>query len=347
MHGLFAKRFRGCSFKLLTVLVLLNWLCIEDGVSAENDRQERIKKAIQRAIPLVEKSAREYLLHRECFSCHHQAMPIIALARVRDNGFSINDATFRSQVKHTAQHFSRNLEKYRQGQGTGGQVDTAGYGLWALNVGGVSPNLSTEAVTAYLLKRNQKLDYWKRSSERPPSEASHFTSTYVAVRGLRAYGASNDREAIQKKLSQIKSWLTQQPVEETEDLVFRLKLAVELQFKASVRSRFAKEILNSQRADGGWAQLPNLQSDAYATSTVLDAILESKEVSISDDRIHNGVDYLLDRQKSDGSWFVHSRSSPFQEYFETGFPHLEDQFISITATCWAIMTLSRLVQPGN
>jgi hypothetical protein len=51
------------------------------------------------------------------------------------------------------------------------------------------------------------------------------------------------------------------------------------------------------------------------------------------------VNYLLDTQQEDGSWFVNKRAIPANNYFETGFPHGESQFISYGATCWSTMAL--------
>ena len=56
-----------------------------------------------------------------------------------------------------------------------------------------------------------------------------------------------------------------------------------------------------------------------------------------------GVKYLLETQQKDGTWRVLTRSEPIQEYFESGFPHKEDQFISIAASCWSVIALSQYV----
>ena len=53
-----------------------------------------------------------------------------------------------------------------------------------------------------------------------------------------------------------------------------------------------------------------------------------------------GVAFLLKSQKVDGSWLVRSRSRPFQTYFESGFPHGKDQFISLAASGWATTALA-------
>ena len=53
-----------------------------------------------------------------------------------------------------------------------------------------------------------------------------------------------------------------------------------------------------------------------------------------------GLDYLIWTQRDDGSWLVKSRSHPFQPYFESGFPHGPDQFISMAASGWAVAALA-------
>ena len=58
-----------------------------------------------------------------------------------------------------------------------------------------------------------------------------------------------------------------------------------------------------------------------------------------------GVAYLVKTQLSDGTWLVKSRSKPFQTYFESGFPHGKDQFISIAGSCWATTALILAARP--
>ena len=44
---------------------------------------------------------------------------------------------------------------------------------------------------------------------------------------------------------------------------------------------------------------------------------------------------LARTQGADGSWRVATRARGFQTYFESGFPHGKDQFISIAGSAWA------------
>ena len=49
--------------------------------------------------------------------------------------------------------------------------------------------------------------------------------------------------------------------------------------------------------------------------------------------------FLLRSQLPDGSWRVATRAEPIQAYFESGFPHGHDQWISQSGTAWAVMAL--------
>jgi len=56
---------------------------------------------------------------------------------------------------------------------------------------------------------------------------------------------------------------------------------------------------------------------------------------------------LLTTQFDDGSWFVQSRSWPFQPYFESDFPFGRDQWVSAPATAWAVMALVLAIDPSD
>jgi squalene cyclase len=107
----------------------------------------------------------------------------------------------------------------------------------------------------------------------------------------------------------------------------------------------AKSLAAKQQADGGWAQNAYLKSDAYATGQALHALIESGAFHPADAVIQRGVHYLLATQQEDGSWHVRSRSPKFQPYFQSGFPHNHDQWISMAATGWAAMAIAEGAEP--
>ncbi|MBI1313179.1 hypothetical protein GC176_17955 [bacterium] len=302
---------------------------------------DQIAAAVRKSIELIEHSGEVYRRERQCFSCHHQALPVLALTEVRRRGFTINEDEYKQQLAHTAAHLKRGLQSYLAGKGQGGRGDTAGYALWTLAAGEWPADEVTTAVASYLLGKEADLPHWNPpSTTRPPTAGSQFTSTALAIYSLQAFGDGKQSDAITARLVKTRDWLQTASVKDTEDRVFRLHSLHQLAGKQDQLREFAQELIDRQRDDGGWAQLPDRDSDAYATGTALVTLQQSGCLLVSDPAYQRGVRYLLKTQQDDGSWHVTTRAKPIQQYFESGFPHGKDQFISMAATCWSTMALA-------
>jgi len=302
---------------------------------------EAIKAAVVKSLPHLETGARGSMEKRkQCFTCHNQALPVMALTTARSRGITIDAENLRRQIQFTADFLAKNRTNYLAGKGQGGQALTAGYALWTLEMGGWKSDETTDAVAEFLLKFQNDLDHWKPQTVRPPSEESLFTVSYVALRGLKIFGTTGQQERISQRIAQVRQWMLKTAAPATEDRVFRLRsLHIVEAPKDEIRGA-AQELLKTQRADGGWAQLDNLDSDAYATGTALVALHQAGGVATADPAYRNGLRFLIARQLDDGSWHVPTRSEPIQTYYESGYPHGEDQFISITAAGWATTALA-------
>ena len=299
--------------------------------------EQRIRQSIERALPLLETASAETAGRRKCFTCHGQGLPSVVFVQARKHRFDVDTANIGRQLDHTYAHLKRSKERYADGRGTGGQVDTAGWALWGLKTGNRFPDDVTDAVVSYLLGRQREDGRWACSSNRPPSEKSDFTTTWLALRGLESFGRESDDKEIAAAKHKAHQWLESAVAEDTEDHVFQL---LSLPYGASDdrTDQLTAKLIKQQRPDGGWAQRSDMDSDTYATATVLYALAEGG-MAVTDSVYLDGIEFLLSRQRDDGSWYVKSRSKPFQTYFETGYPHQEDQFISMTAACWATIVL--------
>jgi squalene cyclase len=100
-----------------------------------------------------------------------------------------------------------------------------------------------------------------------------------------------------------------------------------------------QELLAVQRSDGGWSDMASMESTSYATGKALVA-LQAGGLPVSDPAYQRGVRFLLSTQQEDGSWYVKTRALAFQPYFDAGFPHGYDQWISAAGTGWAAMALT-------
>jgi hypothetical protein len=343
MTGLQSKEkamFRASAVRVLCVAILL--LAADVALSAEPPAKpsEEVKAAVAKALPLLLKGAEGHVAERTCFACHNQGIPILAFTTARERGFTLREEDLKKQLEFIATFLDTNRQNYLQGKGQGGQVDTAGYALFTLELGGWKADETTEAMVEYLLRYNKNLDHWRTTSNRPPSEVSNFTPTYLALRALWKWGDPGQRERIEKRTEAARRWLLKTPAKDTEERVFRLwGLQAAAADEKAIRSA-VKELVRSQREDGGWAQTDTMDSDAYATGSALVALHQAGGLATTDPVYQRGVAFLLKTQREDGSWLVRSRSRPFQTYFESGFPHGKDQFISMAASAWATTALA-------
>jgi hypothetical protein len=319
-------------------------ICLLPAARAPADEpplaQEELRAAVSRALPLLQKAAVGHRENRTCFACHNQGIPILALTTARAHGFEIDEAELKKQLEFIAEFLKSKRDGFLEGKGTGGQVDTAGYALATLASGGWQADETTAAVTEYLLLYQQEVDRWKTGSNRPPSEASQFTTNFVGIRGLKAFVTTEQSERSAKRIEQVRQSLAELAAKDTEDRVFRLLVLKEAEAPAADIETAAKELASTQREGGGFSQLDDMEPDSYATGTALVALHQAGGMPASDPVYQRGLKFLLKTQLEDGSWHVKSRSKPFQAYFESGFPHGKDQFISCAASGWATTALA-------
>jgi len=311
------------------------------GVAKLDDATpDRIRVAVAKALPPLQKGLIVYAEKRDCFSCHNQAVPLVALEIARARGLAIDEEAFEGAMALTLADLESALGQYRKGRGQPGGVTRAAYALWTLEAAGSPADEVTAAVTEYLLKSDPDRDHWTETSRRPPIEASPFTTTALALRALRYYGTRSRTGAVNDRARRARAWLAASRPVDTEDRVFRLWGLKYADASPAELEAAARDLLAAQRSDGGWAQTDKLASDAYATGSALVALHQAGRLATDDPAYRRAVAFLMRTQKADGTWFVASRSHPFQLYFESGFPYGKDQFIAVAASGWAAAALA-------
>ena len=74
----------------------------------------------------------------------------------------------------------------------------------------------------------------------------------------------------------------------------------------------------------------------YANPQGRSATFSTAQTNVGNNK---GVQFLLKTQRDDGAWLVETRSKPVQVFFDNGDPGDKSQFISMTATGWAVWAL--------
>jgi hypothetical protein len=211
---------------------------------------------------------------------------------------------------------------------------------------GETANPITDAIVHYLAGRQHPSGAWAYTDlSRPPMQDSFITRTAMAVRALAVYGWPARQPEFAERIARARAWLqTARPANNYEraDRINGLYAAGVP--KAELLSA-GDALVKEQKEDGGWSQTPYLESDAYATGMVLHTLKSAGLLAPTDAAYQRGVTFLRRTQLADGSWHVSSRSPKFQPYFQSGFPHDHDQWISFPATAWAVMALAPVAAP--
>jgi hypothetical protein len=304
------------------------------------------RAAVERAIPLLQRADVTFIEKTGCVACHHNVYAAMTLDAARAGGIPVDETMAREQGKVVA----ATLEGRREAALAGGEInDTAGNILMALSAVNHPPDLATDAMAYFLRMRQQADGRWRPLviDHRPPINSGDIEVTAVAIRALRAYAPRPHRALYERAAERGTAWLRGASPRTTDERAFHLLGLVWGGVKREDEKlrAAAKQLLGEQRADGGWSQLPTLDSDAFATGQTLVALREAGAITPSDAAYQRGVRFLLSTQLEDGSWYVQSRSLAFQPYFESGFPHGHDQWVSNAGTNWAVMALAAAARP--
>jgi ankyrin repeat protein len=305
------------------------------------------RAAVLRTLPLLQENDVTFMRKSGCVSCHNNVLTAATVAAARKQKLPVNEAIAGQQAKKIASYLDEWRERALQGVGIPGDADTIGYILLGLDAERSPQSTATDAMVHFLKRSQLPNGQWRGRANRPPIESSDIQVTATAMRALQVYAPAPHRAEYEAAARRSAAWLRTAKPAVTEDRAFQLLGLAWSQADRRTIDDAARALIAEQRADGGWAQISTLQSDAYATGQALVALHDSGAFGVSDPRYQRGVQFLLNTQLADGSWFVRSRAVPLQPHFESGFPHGRDQFISAAATNWATTALAYAVRPAS
>ena len=305
---------------------------------------DSVRGALDRSFPLLQRADVAFIQRAGCVSCHNNSLTAMTMAAGRAKGVRVDERIARAQLQRIAAYLEENRERALENVGIPGGIDTVSYILLGMAVEKYPGDSTTDAWARYV-KINQSLDgRWQCGSLRPPLESSDFEVTAASIRSVRTYGPKSQRADYDKAVERAVRWLEKAQPTSTEDHVFKILGLIWGGGSQAAIQKTAQELLALQRSDGGWGQLSALASDAYATGQALVALRESRALAVKNSPYRRGIQFLLESQLEDGSWYIRTRALPIQPMFDSDFPHGPDQFISAAATNWAAMALTTVVR---
>lgn len=305
-----------------------------------------IQEAIQASLPLIQQADANFVPKAACTSCHNNSFAAMAVGAARKSGFHVDEATAVQQVK--ANVFG--LEKLRDLLHQGNMVGMGDFFapfivadiLIGLDAEHYKPDLNTDAATMFLKARQSPDGQWAYAAgdPRPPICSQYIGQTAAAMRALQLYAPKAERAAYDRSIQLAAAWLANAQSTNNEDRTSRLLGLAWAGMDKGATQKAMRELLATQRPDGGWADLDSMESSAYATGKSLYA-LQTAGLPTSDAACKRAIQFLLKTQLEDGSWYVRTRALALQPYFDAGFPHGYDQWISAAATSWATSALAQ------
>jgi len=304
--------------------------------------ESEIRSMIRVSTSLLQQSSIGAATNGGCVNCHHQNFTGMAIAAARNKGIGVDEPAAASMRQSMIVSLSGRENSFVQRIDSGGGLDSALNTMAALQADKYPANAVTDSMVAYLLSRQFADGRWPREeTSRAPIQDGDINRAAVAVSLIRAFAPPSLEKESNEHIARTRQWLLRIQPKSTDD---KAMLLAGLRQAGAPDSRIqaaGKVLLEAQRSDGGWGGNPNLESDAYATSEALLALLDSGIVKTSNAVYQNGLRYLLSTRAVDGSWHVRSRAPKFQPYFESGFPYGHDQWISVAATARAVMVLCK------
>lgn len=296
-----------------------------------------IRAAVQRSLPIIQRADITFMQKSGCVSCHNESLPAMTISVARKNGFKVDEDMASREMKAVVSFEDQWRDRLLQGVAPGG----VSYTIVSLHAMGYKPDFITDAIARDVRMHQLADGNWRPpcGGSRAPHCGTQITNTALSMRALQFYGHSADKADYDKAIQRAAAWLLRTPATITEDRVFRVFGLVWAGKDKDAIQKATRELLSTQRADGGWSDLPTLSSGAYATGSALMALREAGML-VTDPAYQRGVQFLLNTQLEDGSWYAKSRSLAVQPYFDVGFPHGYDQWISLAATSWATMALA-------
>jgi ankyrin repeat protein len=300
------------------------------------------KEAIAKSTALLAKSGETFFTEGGgCVGCHHQPLMARAFAALRGANQNPDERLRRIFLNSMVATRPGILSGLPLQTARGGDYDELLSQIPALAELGEPPSPTTDAIVHYLAGRQEASGAWYiAGGPRAPMESSSISRTALAILALKTYGWPARSREFDERIGRARTWLLAAKAGtsyEQADRIMGLKAAG---VPDSELEKSAQALLKEQHSDGGWAQNPYLQSDAYATGLVLSTLYKAGFIKPGDSAYQSGVRYLLDEQRPDGSWPVHSRSPKLQPYFQSAFPYDHNQWISAAATAYAVMALA-------
>ena len=302
-----------------------------------------VRGTINRGLAFLANDSLAWKASKKCYECHHAPFTIWALNEGKKHGYAVDEKVLADLSSWVAgSDYLGQLLVKRPAQKE--IVFNEAPLLLALGIEAGDTKAthdSLKKMLASILNDHEKDGSWKRVNEARPILSSPDSLTTLALLALVAPNApdmGNEGTTAKEKAIQ---WLeTAKPDGELQPVALRLILWRRLGRAGAVWEPLVQQIRRAQNDDGGWGQIKNAKSDAYATGQALYALAEAG-ANPGDEAFARAQGFLAKTQRQDGAWAMTSRAIMGNGKVATKF-----EPIIHAASAWAVMGLVRSAPTG-
>jgi cytochrome c553 len=241
-------------------------------------RDNTIDGAIQGSLPLIQKADANFMPKAACASCHNNSFAAMAVGSARRIGFAVDEKIAAQQVQGNVLGLMQMRDNLRQGfiapVGEYFGPVVVGFMLLGLDAEHYKADLNTDTAAIYLKNRQGADGHWAYLSAdtRPPICSDYIAQTAIAMRAMQLYAPKLERASYDQAIQLAAAWLAKQQPKGNEDRVARLEgLVWSGKYKDTVQKAM-RDLIATQRSDGGWADIDTTPSTAFATGRALVAL---------------------------------------------------------------------------
>lgn len=242
---------------------------------------QEARVAVERGLDFLQKDAAQWRKDHECSTCHHGVMTVWALSEASDQGYDVTADSFADTVKWTKDRLLERIDLPRDERPGWSMVSTP-----ALYLSLMAQTVPTQdAVSAderkriagHLLRHQESDGSWSWSSapaenRPPPVFESDEVATLLWYLAVASQLPANPDEKSDVRVAREKSagWLANAtPTDTAQAAALRLLVKARQAEPAKTLEAEIDQFLARQNTDGGWGQLKDSASDAYATGQAL------------------------------------------------------------------------------
>lgn len=310
----------------VVVVILVDGFALGDETppavnSAPAVEPSAVRAAVERGLKFLEADAAKWRQDKQCSTCHHGTMTVWAYSEALSQGYAIAPETVADTIKWTKDRVLERIDLPRDERLGWSMVNTSAMYLSLLARAVPSQTaISVEErqrIADHLLRHQEADGAWKWSSappvnRPPPFFESDEVATRLACLALQplvptdAETASPVRESRARGLA----WLASAEVNDTtQAAALRLLMRVTDGTASEQLAPDIEQFMQRRNDDGGWGQLPDSASDAYATGQAL-YVLRLADVPRDRPEMQQAAAFLVKNQAENGSWPMLRRGHP-------------------------------------